>query len=93
MCKQQSSFKELSIGFICFIFFLLFLSLHAIAQQQPPQQRGRGTVYEFEAEDVLGRGKGPSNVFLKVGELKNPKLLEMRKHFRPEMRRSLNLLQ
>jgi hypothetical protein len=49
-------------------------------------------VFEFEAEELIGKGRGPNNVFLQVGELKNPNLLKMRSHFRPEIRGSLNLL-
>lgn len=73
-----------------FVVVGLTLSLDGIAQR-----RGRGkkkTVYDFEAEDIYGKGKGPNNVFLKVGEIKHKKLIELRKHFRPEMKKSLELV-
>ena len=72
------------------------LSLNSLAQTpQPtaaPTPPSKGTVYTFEAEDLTGKGKGPNNVFLKVGVMKKQNLLQMRLHFRKELRDSLKLV-
>ena len=91
---MSAQFKQLAFTVCGVVIFVVSISLFAqdAETQQAQSASDKTTVYEFEGGELRGQAKGPSNVFLKVGELKNPKLLEMRQHFRPEMRRSLDLV-
>ena len=86
-----------SLGVWMIVAVMNVLSVQDVFAQAQNKNQGqspskKGTVYSFEAEDLMGKGKGPNNVFLKVGKMKNKKLMEMRQNFRPELKNSLRLV-